>query len=330
MQSSENRIKRSNQSPIKNPPFKKQRRILKIDIDEINSDNGITDTESNTSTPITIPEHLQKLKSDMINYTYMLDGDFGDNFLGKIKQQYVKKDDGITIGVRLFYFKNKSNKDENGTFTKVFAYSNRPELEPDNVLIKILSEVYYHIEFSKLQTSCNFRVPKLIEYGFIKHNNDENIKIVDDDFIFYIKMEDVDAKPVTKLNELYDDNVLLDKCIDIETEVNRINACLQNNNLYHNDLHTDNVMIDKNGELIIIDFGESSNILQRLLKEEEFCGRFKKKGGANKKGRTIRKITCGHMSKKMRGVSKNRRRHMSKKMRGMSKNRRRISKKRKI
>ena len=143
-------------------------------------------------------------------------------------------------------------------------------------------------------------------------------------------MEDVDAKPVTKLNELYDDNVLLDKCIDIETEVNRINACLQNNNLYHNDLHTDNVMIDKNGELIIIDFGESSNILQRLLKEEEFCGRFKKKGGANKKGRTIRKITCGHMSKKMRGISKNRRRHMSKKMRGMSKNRRRISKKRKI
>ena len=313
------------------PLSKRKRPILKLDIDDINSDNGITDTESNTSTPITIPEHLQKLKSDMINYTYMLDGDFGDNFLGKIKQQYVKKDDGITIGVRLFYFKNKSNKDENGTFTKVFAYSNRPELEPDNVLIKILSEVYYHIEFSKLQSSCNFRVPKLIEYGFIKHNNDENIKIVDDDFIFYIKMEDVDAKPVTKLNELYNDtSVVLSKCIDIETEVNRINTCLQKNNLYHNDLHTDNVMIDKNGELIIIDFGESSNILQRLLKEEEFCGRFKKKGGANKKGRTIRKITCGHMSKKMRGISKNRRRHMSKKMRGMSKNRRRISKKRKI
>ena len=311
------------------PLSKRKRPILKLDIDDINSDNGITDTESNTSTPITIPEHLQKLKSDMINYTYMLDGDFGDNFLGKIKQQYVKKDDGITIGVRLFYFKNKSNKDENGTFTKVFAYSNRPELEPDNVLIKILSEVYYHIEFSKLQSSCNFRVPKLIEYGFIKHNNDENIKIVDDDFIFYIKMEDVDAKPVTKLNELYNDtSVVLSKCIDIETEVNRINTCLQKNNLYHNDLHTDNVMIDKNGELIIIDFGESSNILQKLL-TEEFCGIFKKKGGANKKGRTIKKIRR-MITKKMRGISKNRRRHMSKKMRGMSKNRRRISKKRKI
>ena len=123
-------------------------------------------------------------------------------------------------------------------------------------------------------------------------------------------MEDVDAIPVTKLNELYNDtSVVLSKCIDIETEVNRINTCLEKNNLYHNDLHSDNVMIDKNGELIIIDFGESSNILQRLLMEEEFCARFKKKGGR----RTIRKITCGHMSKKMRGMSKNRRRRVSKK-----------------
>jgi len=312
------------------PLSKRKRPILKVDIDDINSEDGITDTESNTSTPITIPEHLQKLKSDMINYTYMSDGDFGDKFLGKIKQQYVKqKDKGLTLGVRLFYFKNKSiNKDENGTFTKVFAYSNNPILEPDNVLIKILSEVYYHIEFIKLQSSCNFRVPKLIEYGFIKHNNDENIKIDEDEFMFYIKMEDVDATPVTKLNELYDDNnVVLGKCVDIATEVNRINKCLLQNNLYHNDLHTDNVMIDKNGELIIIDFGESSNILQRPLIKEDFCSIFKKEGGANKKGRTIRK-NRRMITKKMRGMSKNRRRLG----RGMTKNRRhrRISKKRKI
>jgi len=311
------------------PLPKRKRPILKLDILDINSEDGITDTESNTSTPITIPEHLQKLKSDMINYTYMSDGDFGDKFLGKIKQQYVKqKDKGLTLGVRLFYFKNKSNKDENGTFTKVFAYSNNPILEPDNVLIKILSEVYYHIEFIKLQSTCNFRVPKLIEYGFIRHNNDENIKIDEDEFIFYIKMEDVDATPVTKLNELYDDtNVVLDKCIDIATEVNRINKCLLQNNIYHNDLHTDNVMIDKNGELIIIDFGESSNILQRPLIKEDFCNIFKHDGGggANKKGRTMRK-NRRMITKKMRGMSKNRRR------RGITKNRRhrRISKKRKI
>lgn len=316
----------------KKPPFKKQRPILKIDIDDINSDDGITDTESNTSTPITIPEHLQKLKSDMINYTYMSDGDFGDKFLDKIKKQFVQKSDkAFSLGVRLFYFKNKGeteNENKNGTFTKVFAYGKDPQLEPDNVLIKILSEVYYHIEFSKLQSSCNFRVPKLIEYGFIEHNNDENINI-GDEFIFYIKMEDVDATPVTKLNELYDDTKqVLSKCIDIEKEVNRINDCLRENNLHHNDLHTDNVMVDKNGELIIIDFGESSNILQKPL-TEDFCSIFKKQVGASKR-RSIRKNRRGHMSKKMRGISKNRRRHMSKKMRGMSKNRRRISKKRKI
>lgn len=312
---------------------KRKRPILKLDIIEINSDDGITDTESNTSTPITIPEHLQKLKSDMINYTYMSDGDFGDKFLDKIKKQFVqKRDKAFSLGVRLFYFKNKGeteNENKNGTFTKVFAYGKDQQLEPDNVLIKILSEVYYHIEFSKLQSSCNFRVPKLIEYGFIEHNNDENINI-GDEFIFYIKMEDVDATPVTKLNELYDDTKqVLGKCIDIEKEVNRINDCLRENNLHHNDLHTDNVMVDKNGELIIIDFGESSNILQKPL-TDDFCSIFKKQGGANKKGRTIRK-NRRMITKKTRGVSKNRRR-ISKKMRGMSKNRRhrRISKKRKI
>jgi serine/threonine protein kinase len=224
------------------------------------------------------------------------------------------------LGVRLFYFKNENDK----TFTKVFAYSKDPELEPNNVLIKILSEVYYHKKFSELQSSCNFRVPKLLKYGFIEHNNDENINI-GDEFIFYIKMEDVDATPVTKLNEIYDNKEVLGKCIDIEEEVNRINTCLQEHNLHHNDLHTDNVMVDKNGELIIIDFGESSNLLQKPLLED-FCSIFKKQGGR----RTIRK-NRRMITKKMRGMSKNRRRYISKKMRSMYTNRRRrISKKRKI
>ena len=172
------------------PPLKKRRPILKIDI---NSDDGITDTESNTSSPIiSIPEHLQKLKSDMnyYNYTYLSDGDFGDKFLDKIKKQFVQKSDkAFSLGVRLFYFKNKNEK----TFTKVFAYSKDSELEPDNVLIKILSEVYYHKKFSELQSSCNFRVPELLKYGFIEYNNDENINI-GDEFIFYIRKQNISDK----------------------------------------------------------------------------------------------------------------------------------------
>jgi len=87
---------------------------------------------------------------------------------------------------------------------------------------------------------------------------------------FYIRMEDVDALPVTKLNELYNDAELLDKCIDIEKEVDRIDTCLQKYNLHHNDLHTDNVMIGKNGEIIIIDFGESSHDLQNPFFTSKF------------------------------------------------------------
>jgi hypothetical protein len=249
-------------------------------------DDGTTDSESASNTPIIIPDHLKQLYSSMNNYTMMTDGNFGRKFTDdKTKRQFTQKvEKSSTLGVRLMYFTNKSEN----TFTKLFIYSKDPYLEPNNVLIKILSEVYYHKEFSKLQDSCGFKVPMLLEYGFIEYNNDENLNINLSEFMFYIKMEDVSAVPVTKLNELYNNSGLYDKCVSIEQEVNRIDACLQKYNLHHNDLHTDNVMIDTTGNIIIIDFGESSNLLQKPFYAFDFCGKFKKGGIGKYKKQTKR------------------------------------------
>lgn len=294
----------------------------KLSINTIDYDEGSTDTESNATTPtITIPEHLRSLSSTMTNYANMSDGDFGGPFLNKTKRQFTQKTEkAFSLGVKLIYFKSQNQ----GTFTKMFIYSKDPQLEPDNVLIKILSEVYYHIEFSKLQESCGFRVPKLLNYGFIDRNNDTSINIGPNEFIFYIRMEDVDALPVTKLNELYNDNELLDKCIDIEKEVDRIDTCLQKYNLHHNDLHTDNVMISKKGEIIIIDFGESSHDLQNPFFTVNFCNKFTKQGGATTRKR--RRVAKKHGLSKKHGLYK--KRGVSKK-RGLSK-KRRISRKRMV
>jgi len=154
----------------------------KLSINTIDYDEGSTDTESNASTPtITIPEHLRSLSSTMTNYANMSDGDFGGPFLNKTKRQFTQKTEkAFSLGVKLIYFKSQNQE----TFTKMFIYSKDPQLEPDNVLIKILSEVYYHIEFSKLQDSCGFRVPKLLNYGFIDRNNDTSINIGPNEFIF--------------------------------------------------------------------------------------------------------------------------------------------------
>ena len=252
-------------------------------------DEGSTDSESALNTPIYIPEHLNKLQSSMNNYYSISDGKFGSKFTDdKTKRQFTQRaEKSSALGVRLMYFKNNIEN----TFTKIFIYSKDAYLEPTNVFIKILSEVFYHIEFSKLQQTCGFKTPALIEYGIIEHNNDENLNINSDDYdMFYIKMEDVSAVPVTKLNELFNSNEVLDKCISIEKEIETIDMCLQKYNLHHNDLHTDNVMIDKDGNIIIIDFGESSNLLQKPFYTIDFCGKFKRGGiGKGRKKTTHKK-----------------------------------------
>jgi len=290
-------------------------------------DEGSTDTERSLDSPVSIPTHLESVKMKVTNYNNFTDGQFGQKFTNdKIKKQFTHLVKGrSTLGVKLMYFKNK-NVD---TFTKIFIYSKDSHLEPTNILIKILSEVYYHIEFSKLQDSCKFKIPELISYGFIEHNDDTFINIHDNMYMFYITMKDVDAIPVTKLNELYNDSELLDKCTVIEQEVDRIDNCLEKHNLYHNDLHSDNVMVDKNGNITIIDFGEASDVLQKPFFSVDFCGKFKKnKGGTrkrksnykdnhkhNRKTNSKRRTITRTRGKKSRKKQNRRKRKQSKKMR---------------
>jgi len=177
------------------------------------------------------------------------------------------------------YFKNPIL----GTFTKMFIYRNYHSEESNKLVIKMLSEVYYHQQFSKLQNICKFKAPELISYGFIKHNDDTSLNIEDRDSLFYIKMEDIDAVSLTDLNKIYSDDTVFGKCIDIQKELDRIVKCMEENNLHHNDLHKDNIMIDKNGDIVIIDFGESSDVMTVPFKEDELCKLFKNKSKGGKR-----------------------------------------------
>ncbi len=267
-------------------------------------DEGYTDTERSLDSPISIPNHLESVKMKATNYNNFTDGHFGQKFTNdKIKKQFTHLVKGrSTLGVKLMYFKNK-NID---TFTKIFIYSKDSYLEPTNILIKILSEVYYHNEFSKLQDTCKFKIPELISYGFIEHNDDKSINIHDNMYIFYITMRDIaDAIPVTKLNELYNDGESLNKCMAIKKEVDRIDICLEKHNLYHNDLHSDNVLVDKNGKITIIDFGEASDVLQKPFFSLDFCGKFKKNKGGTRKGKGKRKSKSKSKSKSKHKYNRN-------------------------
>ena len=170
--------------------------------------------------------------------------------------------------------------------------------------MKILSEVYYHKKFNDLQGTCNFKAPKLIAYGYIENGAPNS----DDSFMFYIKMERINALQVSKLTG--DDASA--KCNVARSKLVAVNECLEENHLYHNDLHADNVMLNEAGEIIIIDFGEATDKLTKFVNFDKFCSKFEPtKNGGRKSRKQLKVIKRGatkrRPAKKMRRTIKKRR-----------------------
>jgi serine/threonine protein kinase len=312
---------------------------------ELDTYAGSKPTTPITTPIITIPDKLLETKQGVTNYDKVTDGEFGEIFLQKFKRQFVLKSHNpigaqeIPLGVKLTYFKNI----DKNTFTKLFVYNKAPDLEPVTVLTKILSEVYYHKKFSELQEICGFSVPELLEYGFI--TDDEQPPLINktsDEFAFYITtkyVNDTDVVQVSSLPEFLDKADVVPRCEIISEKVKEIDECLQRNGLYHNDLSTDNVMVNLDtNEITIIDFSEATEHLVQFAKYDKFCtshDSFKSSmnGGrvSKKRGRVSKKR--GRVSKKRGRVSK-KRGHISRRgrvsRRGRISRKRNISRKRKI
>jgi hypothetical protein len=242
--------------------------------------------------PVQVPLQLEPLllPDNITNYVNISDGNFGDMIAVKTKPQFVaRKNSTKPLRVRLHFFENKKDN----TFTKTFVYSKDIGSEPEAVLIKILSEVYYHKKFNDLQGRCKFKAPQLIEYGYVE-NGANNISNSHDpgigSFMFYIKMERIDALQVSKLTG----SDALAKCKDARSKLVAINRCLEENHLYHNDLHPENVMINEHGDLVVIDFGEATDKLFKIVNFDDFCRKFEPvSGGARKSRKHIKVIKRG-------------------------------------
>lgn len=259
---------------------------------------------------VEVPFQLKPLllPDNITNYVNISDGNFGNMVAVKTKPQFVaRKNSTKSLGIRLYFFENKEDK----TFTKTFVYSKDIGSEPEAVLIKILSEVYYHKKINGLQGICNFKAPQLIAYGYVE-NGANNVSKSDDhgigSFMFYIKMERIDAPQVSKLTG----NDALAKCKAAQSKLVAINRCLEKNHLYHNDLHPENVMINEEGDIVIIDLGEATDKLTKFVNFDRFCSKFELTQDGGRKSRkqfTVikRGTTKRRAAKKTRRIIKKRR-----------------------
>jgi hypothetical protein len=128
----------------------------------------------------------------------------------------------------------------------------------------IIKELAYQEYAKELSNVCDFETPTILNYGRIMLN--ENIRknpkyrdFLDDytyDCIWFIVMNKMNYK---SLSEGVADIDLDDKatCNELSEKINNVRKCMETHGLFHNDYHSENILIDteNDNKIGIIDFG---------------------------------------------------------------------------
>jgi len=128
----------------------------------------------------------------------------------------------------------------------------------------IIKELAYQQYAKDLSNSCNFETPTILNYGRIVLNTDirKNPKYRDFldnytyDCIWFIVMNKMNYKPLSKgIADIDLDDK--EKCNNLSEKINNVRTCMENNGLFHNDYHSENILIDteNDNKIGIIDFG---------------------------------------------------------------------------
>lgn len=162
---------------------------------------------------------------------------------------YQKRNTNIVAPCRFLYHSHDKE------FTKIYIFNN--DFRKNIVLAKIIAEVYFqkYVKKFSCKDKCNFNSPNVLSYGFVKNHKFK------DDLVFYITMENVEGTTINNIN-LLDFESRLDcykKYIYFKNQAFNIDSCLKYNGFFHNDLNSNNIMINnRDDNLFLIDYGEAS------------------------------------------------------------------------
>lgn len=220
------------------------------------------DNSRQTIGPILTVEETQLIESKLESKTYEL-----PQTDWKEKRGFTLDENGKSISCSVqFNFKNN-------IFRKIYKYDCKNK---SFIHAKLYAEVFFQQTAYKLLNEQKNKqnsdlihvfIPQIYKYGELIPTNGVN-----DYCYFYIDMEDVKLPTLQKLiNPKQDDSIknpILQQleqpktfdCNPIDTIVGNIDEFLKTNNIFHNDLKPDNIMINIDTtpvQIYIIDFGEA-------------------------------------------------------------------------
>lgn len=151
--------------------------------------------------------------------------------------------------------------DVNNMIIKIINYNCSPL--SDYVIIKEIAAQKYAKTLS-VPDKCNFETPNVFEIGRFSTSKlpESSQDIFEYNCIFFIIMNKLNY--IRLKDYLQSSNFDYDEdCNQLSEEINQVIKCLEDNNLYHNDLHNENILVNttksKTTHVVgILDYGNAS------------------------------------------------------------------------
>jgi tRNA A-37 threonylcarbamoyl transferase component Bud32 len=135
----------------------------------------------------------------------------------------------------------------------------------DYVIIKEIAAQKYAETLSSLD-KCNFETPSTTKIGRISVPTELRDKY-DFSCLFFIRMSQLSYRNLENSVKYLN---LDEDCENVASEINRVVSCLEDNKLYHNDLHGENILLnDENGKFRVglLDYGNASEKQVKLVEQ---------------------------------------------------------------
>jgi serine/threonine protein kinase len=101
--------------------------------------------------------------------------------------------------------------------------------------------------YDRIAPECKFKTPRILRFGKVNLDSSSG----NYNCVFFIVME----KVVDPMLKTYLETASEEQLTRVNAKLTEIKKCLSDNNIYHNDIHQENVMVNADGSITIIDWG---------------------------------------------------------------------------